>query len=349
MTLNRLLLQHFRNLSTFDITLDPSFHVISGKNGSGKTSILEAIYHAAYHKSFRTSNNKLLIQNHGGGFHLHADILTHDQTPCIYKYHYQANGQKSVLINEEKSKTTETARLLPCVHMDTNTHRLLAGQPKWRRDFLNFCAFYTLPDYAENMARYNKVLAQRNKLLKHMKQLDTTQLGVWDQPLVFYGQRIFQARSELIATLSEKVPLYAKDLLEHACNMRLNYHKALGKHHDFMDALHATRMQDLAMGYTHVGPHRDDFSVMTPTGHCVFDVFSQGQLKRLAYCLKLTQLYLVLQHSQQKPLLLLDDISAELDQHGQHGVLERMRETQAQCVITSIDDNWPTRTAHMAL
>lgn len=345
MPIFRLIAQRFRHFQDLDLDLDSRFQVISGQNGAGKTSILEAIYFSAYAKSFRSHQLKHCIYHDEESFDIHAEISdTQDGTRRILKAHYDVKQRTQLLLDQIKPKrNTDLAFMLPCVVLDTNTHRLLSSMPKWRRDFINYCAFYSSADYGRNLARYQKILSQRNALLKQFPRVEASQLHAWDEPLSHYAERVTQDRIVACEHLNNVLPELIHTFLQSNNTVRLRYHSALGKYATMEQALQASRTQDLHSGYTHYGPHRADILIELEHGGCVFDTFSQGQLKRLACALTLAKIKLLKRSVDATPILLLDDLCAELDTTGQDAILQHIQDENLQSILTTIDFDWKKR------
>ncbi|MEC8461148.1 MAG: DNA replication and repair protein RecF [Pseudomonadota bacterium] len=338
MVLKRVTINNFRSFGDLDISFDPKFHTIIGKNGSGKTSILEAIHAISYGKSFRTHLNKHLIKNGSQGFLTAAEIANPDQTRSVVKYHYNPHSKTELILNENRQQNWhEIAHQLPCIFLDTNTHRLMASQTKWRRDFINFCAYYCFKDHSSIYGKYQKILAQRNTLLKQTHSL--SELTTWTEPLAFYGEQL----TKICQDTTERINHYIKQTSSEAAidsqSFVITYQNGYGKHENLNKALHQNLDHDRSLGYTYYGPHRSDFYLTQSRDESkkiLYEHLSQGQLKRLAYCLKLAQLQTISQDLSSRPLLLLDDLGAELDQQGQQTILAQLETLNVQVILTAL-------------
>ena len=340
MTVQQLLLTQFRHIERSHIFFDARENLIVGQNGSGKTSILEAIYYLAYAKSFRSQNNRSLIGHSYDRFQIDAKIClgeTHHSVQSIYGN--DKSVQHLTLDQDKRTKQSVLARMLPVVFIDASTHREFAGTPKNRRDFLNWCCFYTVPEYHQNLMRFQRALQQRNQLLKQCKVLDSnmnTLLATWTEPLIYYAEKIHEARLALVAQLNQQLT----DTWHCFLNSKpgtVVYEPGWRQTMTYASCLAQSLSQDLHYGFTQHGPHRGDLSCLSETGHSIFQSFSQGQQKLFSYMIKCAQLKLLPSPDADKSVLLIDDLAAELDDENQSKVLQYLKDMACQKFLTALD------------
>ncbi len=343
MPVTQVYFAHFRNLSAFEADFSPQCNLIVGNNGSGKTSVLEAIYCLAYGKSFRANHPRFMMQHDCDycqldGRYLHADI------EHSVRYNYMANQNTTRLLNNNPPESaTVIAKMMPTVFIDTGTHRAFAQAPKFRRDFFNWCCFYYASRYQSAMVRYTRVLSQRNHYLKQARALGPKGLEVWNEQLVYYADILHQDRQALSRLLEASLDATWSVLAPHLPKVKLSYYPGWAEDKSLAELLISGQTQDIQLGYTQNGPHRTDLKITTLNNVCVYKYFSEGQQKLLSYALKLAQLHLLHSTENQHPgLLLIDDLPAELDKHSRKRLLDHLCSGQSQCFITGLDaDDFP--------
>ena len=341
MTITRLSIAQFRNFPQTVHDFDPKFQLIVGNNGTGKTSLLEAIYFCAYGKSFRSHQRKPLVAHGSGFFQACCQIQTQDAVKTI-KRHYQVYGSSQCLIDDEKPNNHSlAARLCPLVLLDTNTHRLLVSQTKWRRDWINFCSFYRFKDFGRLMAGYQKTLEQRNRLLKQGTQTPLDELDHWTTQLLTYAEQVSAHQAQAVETVNQKLSEHSQSIVHNQGRLSLRFHPGHPETQTLAEALNLARSKELALGYTIAGPHKADFTCWDQNEHSVFNNYSQGQLKRVAYCLKLMQCLLINEENPEPAVMLLDDLGAEIDSEGQAIVLDTLKNLGCQTIVTALPNQHP--------
>ncbi len=341
MAVEQLLLTQFRHFDRCHFTFKKSGGVIVGSNGSGKTSLLESIYYLAYAKSFRCHANRVLISHQHERFQIDAKI-TQGANSCSVQsiYGHEKNSQSLSLDHQKGTKQSEIAKMLPVVFIDASTHREFANTPKNRRDFLNWCCFYTVSDYHVNLGRYQRALQQRNHLLKQCKQhaSHARLLDTWTEPLIFYAEKVHEARLQLLETLNANMAHIWPHFFAKAPGY-LRYTSGWRDKTNFADCLQQSVQQDILYGFTQHGPHRADIACLTGDQLPLFQSFSQGQQKLFAYIIKFLQLALIETSQAQESILLIDDLTAELDSSNQSKVLAYLKDLPCQQFLTALDLN----------
>ena len=337
MPVTQVYFTQLRNLLTFSADFTPGINLLVGHNGSGKTSILEAIYCLAYAKSFRANQLRHIIHHETDYCQLDCRYL-YDTLEHTIRFTYQASQTTRLLNQHPPSNANDIAKMMPTVFIDTGTHRSFANTPKFRRDFFNWCCFYHSPHFASAIHKYTRILSQRNHYLKQARHLGQQGLDVWNSPLLFYADTIHQDRLVLSDLLAQSLQYTWSILAPHLPKVKLIYSPGWPADKSLPDALSAATNQDIQLGYTQHGPHRADLRVTTEDGLCVYKYFSEGQQKLLSYALKLAQLETLQRGDIACPgILLIDDLPAELDRKSRASLLAHLREKDYQCFISGLD------------
>ena len=329
MQISHLSIERVRNLSTVVISDLQPFNVFYGENGSGKTSILESLHILATGRSFRTHLPKVYIQHQAKDAVIFAQS-TQDKMG-VQKY---ATGEQLIRVNGDNVATQgQLAKLLPVHHLDPQSADVLDYGAKPRRQLLDWLMFHVEHQFYPAWQQYGRALKQRNRLLKS-STVTLAQLEPWNHVLVEYGELIHQQRVHVVdewqryfyAELQQLLPDIQVQLGYYA-----GFHTELGLAHDLI----AQYERDVQRGTTEYGVHRADLRLKSALGD-VDKVFSRGQKKMLMMALKLSQIAML--HSKNRQtIVLLDDLSAELDAMAQQRLLQRLAELGSQVFITVLD------------
>jgi DNA replication and repair protein RecF len=335
MPLTRLDITDFRNLAA--ITLEPlmtGFNCLYGLNGSGKTSLLEAIYYLSLGRSFRNctigriirhSSDKLLIFAH--------KQINHDQSVTVGLERKQHGGLKIRIANQDAQSIAELASLLPVQLMNASCFNLLEGGPVYRRKFLDWGNFYLNPEFLRVWQEYNQALKQRNAALRNGQS--GKELSVWSQTLAEKAIQLDQLRQDFIHLL---IPQLAETVAELIAlpNLELSYQRGWDETKDYADVLAASLDKDRYLGHTHTGPHRADFK-MKINQVDVKDILSRGQQKLFVYAMILAQGALLHRCTNKKPIYLIDDLPAELDIVSRTNLIALLAKQETQIFVTAVE------------
>jgi DNA replication and repair protein RecF len=331
--LTQLTLQHIRNLSEAQLTLNPRLNLFYGDNASGKTSLLESLYYLAHGRSFRTSQADKIIQHEQDHLLIQAtlaeqtlgagDISIGIQTTRGGGHQIKCNGQK-------KQSLSALAAHLPVQYLGTESQRLLSDGPKLRRKALNWGLFHVEPRFHTLWKAFNQSLKQRNAALKSRYQ--DSSASIWDESLSELGESINTLARLYIEALAPRFQSIATELLGDAAPT-LTYDK--GWQGNYLNALQSSYKKDTLLGYTHCGPHRCDLT-LTHKGLAAQDILSQGQQKLAVYALYLAQGEHLSQHVQQPVVYLIDDLASELDYTHRQNICNILARLPSQSFITSI-------------
>jgi DNA replication and repair protein RecF len=326
MHLAKLIVSQFRNIAHAELALASRMNIIVGDNGSGKTSLLEAIYYLGHAKSFRTPHTTQLINLQKSEFVLHGETNT-QHTMGIKR------SKQTELIKLDRQigqKKSELAKALPMQIINPDVHRILDDSPRYRRRFLDWGVFHVEQSYWDHWRRYQNILKQRNAALKQH----------WDKQLI---QSWNEELSATVAAITHIKSTYVDQLenvlgsLPHGLEgLEIRYQQGWPESHSFVDSLQHSFDLDRKTGFTKYGPHRSDLKI-TLNGITAKQVVSRGQQKYLACVLKIAQVEMFCQSLGFSPLFLVDDLFSELDRTTAQQVIELLTLTGSQLFITAIE------------
>ncbi|WP_114416786.1 DNA replication/repair protein RecF [Marinospirillum perlucidum] len=336
MSIRRLRLQNFRNLEAIDLQPAPGLNLLCGANGSGKTSLLEAIYLLSLVRSFRSKKLKNLIAHAATQFTVFAELVGSEgrDYPLGIQRRTSLDETEVLLRGQRPGSLAELASQLPVQLINPDAFRLLEGGPKERRQFLDWGAFHVEPGFIHAWQRFQRALKQRNSLLRHAR-IDPLQLDLWEKEIAQTGEAVSRYREDYLQTLT---PLF-NHLLERLSNLdaiRLHFQRGWDKNTDLAENLLVSRGKDREQGFTQSGPQRADLRVSI-AGRSAIEVLSRGQQKLVVSALKLAQGELLARAGKKQCIYLIDDLPAELDRNHRE-VFCRVLESQgSQVFITSVD------------
>ena len=338
MYISTLKLEHFRNYDGLELSFSRGTNLFYGDNAQGKTNILEAIYFCGTTRSHRTSRDRELIRFDADEAHLRMEMTKKDIDYRI-DMHLKKARAKGIAINGIAiRKAQELIGLGHFVFFSPEDLGIIKNGPSERRRFLDMELCQLDQIYVSSLADYNKVLLQRNKLLKDLsfRPQDIDTLDVWDEQLVRYGSSLICSREKFVEKLSEIIlPIHEK-LSGGREKICVGYEKNVSAD-EFARTLAAGRDKDLYLKSTETGPHRDDLS-FTVNGIDIRHFGSQGQQRSAALSLKLAEIELVKEATGDIPVLLLDDVLSELDTNRQHYLLDSIGEIQTFITCTGLEE-----------
>lgn len=338
MYIKNIKLSNFRNYSNLYIDFDNGINIIYGDNAQGKTNILEAIYVCGTTKSHRGSKEKEIIKIDEKEAHIKL-MLDRDNVTHSIDMHLRNNKQKGVAINSIPiKKTSDLFGIINIIFFSPEDLNIIKNGPAERRKFINFELCQLDKVYLYNLTKYNKILVQRNNLLKQIsfnsELMDT--LSIWDKQLIDYGNQIIESRENFINQLNKIVLEIHNKLSGGKEKFIIKYEPNVSKE-DFEKKLKKVREKELRMQTTTIGPQRDDMIFLD--GNIDIKKFgSQGQQRTFALSLKLAEIELVKKIINDKPILLLDDVLSELDNKRQNYLLDSIDGIQTIISCTGLDE-----------
>ena len=338
MIIKKIELSNFRNYEGLDISFDEGTNILFGDNAQGKTNILEAAYVSGTTKSHKGSRDKEMIRFGEEEAHIRTVVMRQDREYQI-DMHLKQNRTKGIAIDRVPiRKASELFGILNIVFFSPEDLNIIKEGPAERRRFLDSELCQLDKIYLSDLTKYNKILLQRNKLLKDMVYrpdlADTLQ--IWDMQLVEAGRRIIRRRREFVESLSEIVREIHGKISGGKEELLLAYEPNI-EDIFFEDELNRAKAKDMKLCQTSVGPHRDDM-LFSVGGVDIRKYGSQGQQRTSALSLKLSEIELVRQSIHETPVLLLDDVLSELDSKRQNYLLNNIKDTQTIITCTGLDE-----------
>ena len=338
MKIKQLKLKNYRNYDLLDLEFDSSTNIFYGDNAQGKTNILESIYLCGTTKSHRGTKDRDLIKFGEEESHIEA-IIEKNKVPFKIDIHLKKDSPKGIAINKMPiRRASELFGIINIVFFSPEDLNIIKNGPSERRRFIDLELAQLDKVYLSDLSNYNRILNQRNKLLKdaYNRQELLETLDVWDMQLIHYGNKIIDRRNLFIYQLNKIVGKVHEHLTGGKENLYISYEPSNGEM-DLEQAIKRNKERDIRMKSTSVGPHRDDICFMT--GELDIRKFgSQGQQRTAALSLKLSEIELVKQVTKDTPILLLDDVLSELDKHRQNYLLDSIYDVQTLITCTGVDD-----------
>lgn len=332
-------LKNYRNYNELNIEFDNNVNIIYGDNAQGKTNILESLYVCATSKSHRGSKDKEIINYNSEEAHIKIHVLKHDINYRI-DMHLKKNKTKGIAVNGVRiKKAVDLFGIINIIFFSPEDLNIIKNGPSERRKFIDMELCQLDKVYLNNLVHYNKIVIQRNKLLKELtvnnKEMFDT-LDIWDMQLIHYGKEIIKTRIEFIKKINELIKDIHCKLTGNVENIDVIYQPFTTIEH-FEEAVLKSREKDVKYKCTNVGPHKDD-CIFLINGKDVKIYGSQGQKRTVALSLKLSEIELVKKRIHDTPILLLDDVLSELDSNRQNFLLNSIGNIQTIITCTGLDE-----------
>lgn len=332
MALDLIRIRNLRNISEASLEPSAGINIFEGPNGSGKTSLLEAIYLLGRGRSFRGNRIASVIQKNKQTLELYCEAENHKKSVKIGLR--KTTVATDVKINGVRiNKLSLLARELPLHLITPRSHEIIEGKADYRRRFLEWGVFHVEPRYQYYSARYQRVLAQRNAALKR----DVASVDHWNIELARCGDELNQMRLEYLRAL-EPILIDELQYLIPNISISLSWKQGWDQNTDLIDSLTRNRERDIHKGYTSGGPHRADLVIMS-SGEPASRILSRGQQKLIVIGLILSQSKLLKNITGMNPIIMVDDLESELDQTNKISIVQRLIAQNTQVIITRTDNN----------
>ena len=339
MIIKSLKLKNYRNYELLDLNFDPKTNILYGDNAQGKTNILEALYLSGTTKSHRGTKDRDIIRFGCDESHLET-VVEKKGSRFQIDMHLKRNSPKGIAIDKIPiRKASELFGIVYFVFFSPEDLNIIKEGPAGRRRFIDLELSQLDRIYLNNLSNYNRVINQRNSLLKEIYDKDSLidTLDIWDMQLVEYGTRVLERRKQFIEEVNEIISDIHFKLTGGKERISLIYEDSTGNL-SLENVLKKNRERDIRMKSTSVGPHRDDVCFVTDKGLDIRKFGSQGQQRTAALSLKLSEIELVKQVIHDTPILLLDDVLSELDKHRQNYLLDSIHDIQTIITCTGLDE-----------
>jgi len=338
MVIESIELKNYRNYEELHMDFSSGTNILYGDNAQGKTNILEAVYVCSSTKSHRGSRDREMIRFEEEESHIKMNVRKLD-VPYRIDMHLKKNKAKGIAINGIPiRKASELFGIVNVVFFSPEDLNIIKNGPSERRRFmdLELCQLNKL--YVHALVQYNRVLLQRNKLLKELNfrpEYEET-LDVWDMQMIGYGKELIRCREEFVGRLNDIVRKTHSQISGGKESLILSYEPNVAIS-QIEEKLCLNREMDIRMKTTTTGPHRDDISFLVD-GIDIRKYGSQGQQRTAALSLKLSEIELVKELVRDYPVLLLDDVLSELDGGRQEQLLAGIRDIQTVITCTGVED-----------
>ncbi|WP_428606483.1 DNA replication/repair protein RecF [Sedimenticola sp.] len=329
MTINRLTIHHLRNITEADVQFSPGINYISGKNGSGKSSLLEAIYMLGRGRSFRTTRFGPVVQHGERSLTLFANTHTDRE----HRIGIQKSGsQTEIKVDGQRINQVSTiAKMTPLQILTPLSHEILERGPEYRRRFIEWGVFHVEHAYYETYKKFYKALRQRNHLLRSKPST----VGSWNRIVGSSGESLNSLREIYFKHLNEQ---FQKELgfLQIGASIAMTWKRGWDDGISLVEALQQKESSDIRQGFTQNGPQRADIK-LAYDGRSAFTSISRGQQKMIISALHLAQAAITEHLTGIYPILLLDDLVSELDDANRRILMNRIAGLGCQAFITATD------------
>ena len=322
------------------MNFDEKINIIYGDNAQGKTNILESMYVCATSKSHRGSKDREIIRFDNDESHIKVNVKKNDMNYRI-DMHLKKNKPKGIAVNGNPIKrAVELFGILNIVFFSPEDLNIIKNGPSERRRFIDMELSQLDKIYLDCLINYNKVVNQRNSLLKEYafsgREDIISSLDIWDMQLVKYGNDVIKSREKFVKEINDLVKSIHTKLSGDREQLEIIYEPCV-KEQDFESELVRVRDRDLKFKCTNIGPHKDDMCFLI-NGMDVRKYGSQGQQRTAALSLKLAEIELVKQIIHDTPVLFLDDVLSELDSRRQNFLLDSIGNIQTMITCTGLDE-----------
>jgi DNA replication and repair protein RecF len=346
MHLEKLSLVNFKNYEEISLVLNPRINLFAGRNGSGKTNLLDAIYFLSFTKSAFLTSDVQAIRIGETYFMIKGNFKFDDSRDRELTASLQS-GSKKIFREDQREydKLSDHIGKFPAVLIAPDDTNLITGGSDVRRKFFDGIIAQIDKKYLDDLIQYNHVLKQRNSLLKMASEngkVDEIAMEVYDNLLVKFGEYLFRRREEFTAEFMPFFLNYFSMIVEEDERPMLSYVSGL-KQTNFSEGLQKSRTKDVLLQRTNFGIHRDDFEFVLKDNE-IKKTGSQGQQKSFVIALKLAQYGIIEKYKGFKPLLLLDDIFDKLDDYRIAALIKLLQNNRGQIFIT---DARPHRTSQL--
>lgn len=331
MWLSRIEIEGFRNLRHTHLVPCNGYNLIIGANGSGKTSLLEALQTISSGRSFRTNKKIPIIQFGAEQVTIFVEANQDQRVLRVGLQKSRDGSTKLKLDGNSLESQSDLALLLPVLGSTPESDDLLSEGAKVRQAFLDWSLFHVEPTFREVWKQFRRVIHQRNRALK--SNSDISFVRSWDSSLVRLGNEVDRLRK---STMSRLVPVLIDEVsqLLPSIDISFSYRQGWSKECSLAEALQLSLDSDRRMGFTHYGPHRADLVLKTEVG-TLSQALSRGQKKMLTLALKIGQARDFLKTTQRAPIIYVDDLPAELDSVNRQNLLRRLMDLNIQFFVTA--------------
>lgn len=335
MALLTFAVRDFRNIAAAELAFSPQLNLITGANGAGKTSLLEALYFLGRGQSFRTHHPTTLIREGAEALLVRGTVADGQGGTVAVGVQRDRQGLQMRLGGQPLRQLPRLVALFPFQILSPDSHLLLEGGPRHRRRFLDWGVFHVEPSFYPTWQRYARALRQRNAALR--ARLAVAEVRLWDEELIQAAEALDRQRRAYLDELLPVLGRYIAQLVDLA-GLRWDYRPGWARKQAFGAALRDALEGDRRQGFTRLGPHRADL-VPTLDGVPAQERISRGQQKQLVGALMLAQAEVYRLRRGRPSIFLVDDLASELDAEHRRRVLAALRDLDVQVFVTAIDES----------
>lgn len=343
MTIREIRLSNVRSYELFTAELDPELTLLLGRNGTGKTSLLEGLYYLCQGTSFRGRDRDMIAHDS-----TRADLAltTSDEQARRASLQQTATDsiKKTFIVQNNTSQRLLARHRLPVVLFEPDELRLITSSPDRRRRFFDGILSRLYPQYGTILNRYQRILLQRNELLKKREDIAAKawddQLFVWDLKFAEAALEIVRQRREFVVTSNSQLSAKYSSMADAEHRISVSYYSSLpadNYQQILLNNLHQHRLADSYRGYTGFGPHRDDF-LLTLDGRLASETASRGEMRTIMLAYKLLEVDMQHELHDAPPLILLDDVFSELDSVREQQLMQALKKSQTVITATDVRD-----------
>ncbi|MFT2092815.1 DNA replication/repair protein RecF [Paraglaciecola sp. 2405UD69-4] len=338
MKLDRVQISDFRNLDSLSFRPNKNLNVFIGENGSGKSSILEALHYLGFARSFRTSKHKNVIQNNKDSFTVYCSSVNEEEGGTVNKLGISRARDDTCVVNINGVKSKKASDLVSCLPIQIFTPQssdLLLGAPKLRRRYLDWLLFHVEHNFNLEASIFSKSLKQLNAIYKQNQNTQPDD-GYWIDLFCKQSNTITDQRHNILTDgLIPMIYSILTDFLPEFC-FEISYYRGWEKELTLEQCIAKNSVKDRRNGFVSVGPHKADLRVKID-GTSAHEVLSRGQLRMLVASMQLAQTLFLQTKTKRASIFLLDDIGAELDEAKRSIFVSKLVKSNTQLFVTAID------------
>ena len=344
MFLTQISYNNFRCLEDRKIEFDKNINIIYGKNGQGKTSLIEAIYFLGTGKSFRTKKTKEIFRYNTNRLITFGTFFDRNDNKKNIAIDVNLE-RKDFYIDKDKNRYVDYIGTLNVISFIPEDVEIIIGNPSTRRNFFNYEISQAKKEYLKNLIEFEKLLKIRNKMIKE-KNIKNDLFKIYNEKFIEDGSKILFQRREFVKKLSILLNLNYRKLFDEKSELKLKYNCFLGNidklsleeiEKKFFDFSDKKKERELYLGYSLVGPQKDDFEFEL-NGKNAKSFSSQGEKKSIIFALKISEIDILVKEKNEFPIFLLDDIASYFDEIRKGKILTYFENKSIQCFITSTED-----------
>ena len=335
MSIGKLFIQDFRNIESVTVDFHSDVNFIIGDNGSGKSSVLEAIFYLGHGKSFRSAKVDNLLQHEKSTFTVSVRTDKDCQLGVRKGFNSSANSSEIRIDGEKQTKFSSLAKNVAVQVITPESFIVFFGGPKQRRRFIDLGLFHVKHSFADHWREFSRILKQRNACLRSKTDLAT--FNYWTEIFAESSEQIARHRAEYVSELTNELSFWLKIMLPSVSDdIVIQYLQGWNSKKALLDVLGQYHDKELAMGYSLFGAQKFDVRFLM-NGTSLDNQLSRGQQKLFLLALTFAQAKLIERVNRVKPILLIDDVGAELDIHSRTLLNNAIAAIECQVIVTAID------------